>query len=144
MTEKKTPGRTREAITVDRRDQIVGLINRWTKDLGKLTGPNLEKQVEKCLNLVLTRQGMFKHQEIDTAFVEKRKELEGGKPKRIRLVGEELLLQRIKRLEDENARLKAIKSGYEERFVRYLYNAKMKKGMTVEELDTPLPSRIEG
>ncbi len=143
MTEKKSSGRTREAITEDRRDQIIGLINRWQTEWGKLTGPSLEKQVEKCLKLVLTRQGMFKHKEIETAFLAKRKEQDGDKPKRVRLVGEELLLQRIKRQEDEIAKLKAVVSGYEERFVRYLYNARMKKGMTAEELDMPLPSRTE-
>lgn len=144
MTTTKTPGRSRGTLTEDRRDQIVGLINRWTKDWGKLTGPSLEEKVESCLKLVFSRIGMLKHKEIETAFLAKQKELAGDKPKRVRLVGEELLQQRIKRQDDEITKLKAVVAGYEERFVRHLYNAKMKKGMSAEDLEAPLPSRIAG
>lgn len=144
MTDRKTPGRPREAITGDRQDQIVGLINRWTNDWGKLTGPGLEKKVDSCLKLKLSRIGMLNHQNIKDAFNAKRKELDGGKPKRVRLVGEELLLQRIKRQEEQIVKLKAVVSGYEERFVRHIYNARIRKGMTAEELEMPLPSRNEG
>lgn len=140
MTTEKKPGRKRDTISIDRRDQIVALINRWTLEWGKLTGPNLEKKVECCLKLKLTRQGMFNHEPILTAFTNRNLVLKGNRPKRIRPVGEELAEQRIKARDAEITRLKQLVERYEERFVRYVYNAKM-KGMTVEDLERPLPAR---
>lgn len=140
MTTDKTPGRKRDTISIDRRDQIVALINRWTLEWGKLTGPSLEKKVEGCLKLKLTRQGMFKHEPILTAFTDRTAVLAGNKPKRVRSIDQDLAAQRILSREAEIDRLKRVVEGYEERFVRYVYNAKM-KGMTVEELERPLPAR---
>jgi hypothetical protein len=140
MTTEKKPGRKRDTITIDRRDQIVALINRWTLEWGKLTGPNLEKRVESSLKLKLTRQGMFNHEPILTAFTERNRVLTGNKPKRVRPVEAELAAKRLKAREAEILRLSRIVDGYEERFVRYVYNAKM-KGVTVEDLERPLPAR---
>lgn len=141
MDERK--GRSRQAITIDRRDQIVGLIGRWTAAWGRLSGPALESRVESCLTLKLTRQGMFKHPEIVTAFQEKQKELSGKKPKRIRPLTEELLRQRITNQAIEIDTLKTTLETYEERFVRHLYNARQ-KGLNPEDLERPLPSTEEG
>jgi len=143
MTTEKKPGRKRDTITIDRRDQIVALINRWNLEWGKLTGPKLEEKVEGCLSLKLTRQGMFKHDPIRTAFSKRNAVLNGDKPKRVRAVAEELAEQRIKARDAEIERLTQVVEGYEERFVRYVYNAKM-KGMTVEDLERPLPARENG
>jgi hypothetical protein len=143
MTVEKKPGRKRDTISIDRRDQIVALIDRWTLEWGKLTGPNLEKKVEGCLKVKLTRQGMFNHEPILTAFTNRNVVLKGEKPKRVRPIGEGLAEQRIKARDAEITRLKKVVEGFEERFVRYVYNAKM-KGMTIDDLELPLPARESG
>lgn len=140
MTTEKKPGRKRDTITSDRRDQIIALINRWTLEWGKLNGTTLEKKVEACLKLTLTRQGMFKHETIASSFKAKVDVLSGNKPKRVRLLEHELAAQRINARDSEIDRMKKTIDGYEERFVRYVYNAKM-KGMTVDDLERPLPAR---
>lgn len=142
MIERKPRGRRRESITDDRKDQIVGLINRWSPNWEKLTGPGLETKVKSTLGLTMTRQGMLKHVEIQDAFIQKRKELAGDKPKRQRALGEELLRQRIHAQAELIKRLEKDLGDYENLFVRYHYNAVM-KGISVEDLEQPMPSPTE-
>lgn len=138
MTMDKRPGRSRITITPERKEKIIALIERWTADWGRLTGPALETKVENCLGWKLSRIGMFKHVEIQTAFEKRRLGLEEGKPpKKRRPVHEEVTAQRIKRLEDENTKLGKKVDNLLEMIARHHFNAQ-RKGMTIAELEAPL------
>lgn len=138
MTEEKPKGRSRIAITGERKEKIVALIGRWTVDWGKLTGPTLEARVESCLGWKLSRIGMFKHAEIEAAFEQRRLGLEEGKPPRKRRpLQEEVIAQRIARLEGENAVLVKKVDNLLEMIARHHFNAQ-RKGMTIGDLEAPL------
>ncbi|WP_330705382.1 hypothetical protein [Novosphingobium resinovorum] len=143
MATDKARGRSRDAITIDRRDQIVALINDWKPTWGKLSGPALESKVREDLKLTLTRQGMFKHAEIDQAFRSKRQTLSGGKKARPRSIEDNVLLQRISSLEQERSNLKDTIRRYDELFIRYIFNAN-EHGFSVDQLSKALPSTLEG
>lgn len=138
MTQEKKPGRSRIPITPERKEKIIALIERWTVDWGRLTGPTLETRVETCLGWKLTRIGMFKHAEIETAFETRRLGLDEGKPpKKRRPAHEEVTAQRIKRLEDDKAVLEKKVDNLLEMIARHHFNAQ-RKGMTIAELEAPL------
>lgn len=131
-------GRRRLPITPERRDQIIALIDRWKPEWGRLTGPGLELQVKNLLGISLSRPGMLNHRAIEKAYMDRRTELESGKPSRKRLPADEnLLLQRIKRLENDKAEIEAEKTNLLELIARHHFNAQ-RKGMTIAALEAPL------
>lgn len=135
---EKLKGRSREAITQDRKDAIVALIRRWDRKCGRLSGPCLEEKVELCLGYKLTYPGMFKHGEIKRAFEEKKQELATGKPKKQRPPDEELMRQRIEHQQTRITELEGTVALYKELFVRHHYNARA-RAMTIAELEAPIP-----
>ena len=131
-------GRSRVAITPERKGEIISLIQRWKPDWGRLTGPALEAKVQNYLGYKLTRIGMLNHADIEKAFDRKRTDLTSGKPPKKRLpVDEEVLAQRIKRLQSENGDLETKVENLLEVIARHHYNAQ-KRGITIAELEAPL------
>ncbi|GEM73452.1 hypothetical protein SAQ01S_32180 [Sphingomonas aquatilis NBRC 16722] len=138
MSQEKKPGRSRIPITPERKEKIIALIERWTVEWGRLTGPTLETRVETCLGWKLSRIGMFKHPEIETAFEKRRLGLvEGKPPKKRRPAHEEVTAQRIKRLENDNTKLEKKVDNLLEMIARHHFNAQ-RRGMTIAELEAPL------
>lgn len=117
-------------------ENILGLIDGWE---GKLTWDALCDASVKFVGKRPTRQSLNSNQRIKQAFVEKKsrlkdKPLTERKPNSLSAAA-----QRIRRLEEENARLKNENSNLLEKFVVWQYNA-YRHGLTEEKLNAELPS----
>lgn len=131
-------GRSRVAITPDRKDEIISLIQRWKPEWGGLTGPALEARVLSHLGYKLTRIGMLNHTDIKEAFDKKRQHSASERPAKKRLpVDEEMLVQRIRRLEESNRELTTKMENLLEVIARHHFNAQ-KRGLTIADLEAPM------
>ncbi|ODS23300.1 hypothetical protein AB835_09455 [Candidatus Endobugula sertula] len=116
-------------------ENILGLIDGWD---GKLTWDALCDASMKLVGKRPTRQSLNANLRIKQAFVEKKSRL---KDQPLTERKPNLLLaaaQRIRRLEEENARLNNENSNLLEKFVVWQYNA-YRHGLTEEKLSCPLP-----
>lgn len=117
-------------------NKILGALDGWE---GKLTWDRLCESVAALVGKKPTRQSLSSHQKIKLAFVNKKKRLredieEVKTPQSLALAA-----QRIKRLEEINARLKNENDRLIEKFVIWQYNA-YRNGVMQEDLDMPLPA----
>lgn len=116
-------------------DKIVGILDGWQ---GKLTWDGLCDAASKQVGKRPTRQSLNSHKKIKQAFTDKKKRLKGDlqevkTPPSLAIAG-----QRIKRLEEENARLKKENGRLLEQYVTWQYNA-YRHGLTEDKLNMPLP-----
>ena len=116
-------------------EKIVGVIDGWS---GKLGWESLCDAVAPAIGTRPTRQTLSAQRRIKAAFGDKKERLKGDlqetkTPPSLAIAG-----QRIKRLDEENARLKKENSRLLEQYVVWQYNA-YRHGLTDEKLNAPLP-----
>lgn len=118
--------------------KIVEVLDGWS---GKLSWDLLIEAIEKRLFARYTRQALHKHARIKDAFAHRKSELArgGSRPRKAASSPElQLALDRIERLTAENSRLEAENNRLLEQFVRWAYNAHLRK-LDETFLNQPLP-----
>lgn len=116
---------------------IVSILDGWSE---KLTWDSLIDMVEFRMKQRYTRQTLAKHSRIKSAYDLTKKRIinktliEIKEPK----VNDNILIQKINRLEAENTRLTKENEAFLTQFARWAYNAYI-KGITQDELDNALP-----
>ncbi len=123
-------------------EAIVGILDGWD---GKLTWDLLIEGIESRMRVQYTRQALSQHQRVKLAF-QLAKERLGGVPRtkersrtRLNEADAQALIERYKRLEAENARLKFENERLLEQFVTWAYNAST-RGLDMGFLCQPLPA----
>lgn len=116
-------------------NKIIGILDGWQ---GKLTWDSLCEAASKQVGKRPTRQSLNAHNRIKQAFLDKKERLKEGQeetkiPPSLVIAG-----QRIKRLEEENARLKKENNRLLEQYVVWQYNA-YRHGLTEDKLNFSLP-----
>ncbi|MNJ23870.1 hypothetical protein D3C77_182660 [compost metagenome] len=114
---------------------IVGLIDGWD---GKLSWEALCDAIEPVIGTRPTRQTLYSHEKVKSAFTHQKARLKSGFVSAKRPASLSIAEQRIRRLEAENSRLLGESARLLERFIRWQYNAH-KFNISVEKLDAPLP-----
>ena len=118
--------------------RVVAILDGWKN---KLTWDSLIEAVDRHLRARYTRQTLHKHERIRQAFAQRKKALQSGSSGR-EIVGPPELkaaLERIVRLEAENARLEAENQSLLGQFARWAYNANA-RGIDRDFLNQPLPA----
>ena len=122
-------------------EAIVGILDGWD---GKLTWDLLIEAIESRTRVLYTRQALNQLQRVKLAFQLAKERLSGlphpAEWSRTRLNEAEAkaLIERYKRLEAENARLKVENERLLEQFVTWAYNAST-RGLDMTFLCQPLP-----
>ena len=117
---------------------IVALLDGWS---GKLSWELLIQAIGLRMRATYTRQALHKHERIKHAFAVRKRLLAAGGANVAPKVGSPELaaaLQRIARLEGENARLESENQRLLEQFARWAYNAHT-RGLDQQFLSRPLP-----
>jgi hypothetical protein len=115
---------------------IVAVLDGWS---GKLSWELLIEALEARKFARYTRQTLHKHECIAAAFAARKKALAGaGVEARAESPEVRVAVERIKRLEAENERLKADNQFLLEQFARWAYNAQT-RGLDRQFLNRPLP-----
>lgn len=114
---------------------LIDLIDAWT---GKLTWEALCDKGGEVLGFRTTRQTLYSHGRIKSAFSDKKTQQKTGFTPSKRPQSLAIAEQRIHKLESENARLIAENDRLFEQFARWQYNAE-KRGLSRAMLDAPLP-----
>lgn len=122
-------------LTVQDVDKVIGILDGWQ---GKLTWEGLCEAASKQVGKRPTRQSLNAHKRIKQAFLDKKERLKGNyqeirTPPSLAIAG-----QRIKRLEEENARLKKENGRLLEQYLVWQYNA-YRHGLTEDKLNALLP-----
>ncbi|MEI4523831.1 hypothetical protein [Pseudomonas sp. CCNWLW23] len=115
---------------------LVNIIDVWE---GKLSWDALCDAVAPLIGGRPTRQTLSSHGQVKTAFSHKKEQQKTGIVAGKRPASLSIAEQRIKRLENENDRLRAESSRLLEQFIRWQYNA-YKHGLSKDKLDAPLPN----
>lgn len=115
--------------------KILGVIDGWSE---KLAWDALCDELVNVIGTRPTRQTLSSHLNIKEAFLHKKSRLKTGAPELKPPQSLRIAAQRIKRLEDENARLQNENLRLLEQFVVWQYNA-YSHGLTMEKLCNPLP-----
>lgn len=117
---------------------IVTILDGWA---GKLTWDLLIEAVDRHLRASYTRQALHKHDRIKQAFVQRKKALQSDPSVKETADSPELhaALERIARLDGENARLEAENQRLLGQFARWAYNANT-RGFDRDFLNQPLPA----
>ncbi|WP_445496137.1 hypothetical protein [Photorhabdus sp. SF281] len=117
-------------------EKILGALDGWQ---GKLTWDTLCDAIVKHIGKRPTRQSLNSNKQIKLAFQNKKSRLKGD-PEDIKIPPSLAIAgQRIKRLEEENSRLRAENSRLLEKYIIWQYNA-YRHGLTEENLNMPLPA----
>lgn len=129
---KKHPHLTSQDI-----ERIVGILEGWRETL------TWDLLVEKLIHHGIssyTRQALDRHPQIKSAFVAAKSRLRQSPPavKRNLPIELEKALERNRRLDAENQRLRLVNNRFIEQFIRWSYNAHL-KGCTEDYLNRPLP-----
>jgi hypothetical protein len=118
--------------------RIVSILDGWSE---KLTWELLIGAIRRHLRADYTRQALHKHERIKQAFAQRKKILSSGStveemkgPPELRAA-----LERVARLEGENARLTAENQCLLEQFACWAYNAHT-RGLDNAFLSRPLPA----
>lgn len=120
---------------------VVGAIDGWAGPDGSLTWNAVIELVEQLVSRTYTRQGLNKIEAIRTAYVSRRTSLKHSAPRAERkalTAEEQMLMDRIARLEAENTRLTAQNELLMEQFARWAFNAR-RRGLDSQFLNQPLP-----
>lgn len=116
-------------------EKIVGVIDGCTR---KLTWDWVCDTAVKVVGKRPTRQSLNMHTRIKAAFKNKKERLKSGAGEIKTPPSLTVAAQRIKRLEEENARLKKENKLFLEQFVVWQYNA-YRNGLSEVQLNYPLP-----
>lgn len=114
---------------------FLGVLDSWE---GKLTWEALCDKGASLLGSRPTRQTLYAHPAIKSAFNDKKELIKSGFTPLKRPQSLAIAEQRIRRLEGENQRLEAENARLTEKFLRWQYNAE-KRGATEDILELPLP-----
>lgn len=124
-------------------EEVVAILDGWK---GKLTWSLLIDAVKLRLHQSYTRQALFRHVRIREAYAQRKAALQ-------EIVAEDFpvsvspeiqaLMQRLERLEAENARIKFENNSLLQQFAVWAYNANI-KGLDESFLNNPLPSMSRG
>ncbi|WP_214470871.1 hypothetical protein [Mesorhizobium sp. dw_380] len=129
---RKAKAKSRVRLSDEDVAEIRELILEWK---GPLTWDNVVKKAELICGNKWTRQGLFNHIDIKSAFQKKKiskvRDHQEGDLATIHLS------EKIERLEIELSQLRDVISRYDELFVRYQANAH-RRGITPGELELPL------
>lgn len=124
-------------ITPEIKTQIFEILEGWK---GKLTWELLIEAIAKRTLQDYTRQTLYGHEEIRSAFVAKKERVplatEGRK--KLYKAEEAFESERNLKLKEENARLQAHLDFLIEKFNRWTYNAYI-RGVTEQQLEQPIP-----
>lgn len=135
MTKRRARNLDDQAI-----ERIIRILDGWS---GKLSWDLLVDSIERYLGVRYTRQALDKHGRIKSAYQIAKERISNisSSGRRQRLAGAEtgVLIQRLERLEAENARLRVENERLLEQFMTWAYNAHL-KGLSKEYLNAPLPS----
>ena len=115
-------------------DKIVNLLDAWPSGTN-LTWESLRNLLHRYLTLVPTRQTLANHPEIKEVYDYAKDKLRTERPIS---APDPVLVKKVRRLEAENARLRAENQALLQRFVRWAYNA-YKRGLMPHHLDEPCP-----
>ncbi len=117
---------------------IVAILDGWS---GKLSWELLIEAIEQRTFARYTRQALHKHERVKQAFSMRKAALDGGTRVDVKATSPELqmALERIARLEGENARLTGENQRLLEQFACWAYNAHT-RGLDNDFLSRPLPS----
>jgi hypothetical protein len=115
--------------------KILGVLDGWE---GKLTWDGLCESVAALVGKKPTRQSLSSHKKVKLAFVNKKKRHRENVEEIKTPQSLVLAAQRIKRLEEINARLKNENDRLFEKFVIWQYNA-YRNGLSEEKLNAALP-----
>ena len=123
-------------LTADRVDLIVDVIRGWD---GRLTWPALIQAIAKRMRATYTRQALYNQERIRVAYETYRASSNAsgidGRPVSAAL---KVSMQRVQRLELENAELRKREALLLEQFVCWAYNA-ASRGLSEDLLNRPLP-----
>lgn len=123
-------------LTTARIDFIIEIIRGWD---GRLTWPALIQAVANRLRATYTRQALYNHERIRVAFETYRaSNSAGGIEGRPVSAALKASMERVQRLELENAELRKREGLLLEQFVRWAYNA-ASRGLSEDYLNQPLP-----
>ena len=114
---------------------LANLIDSWE---GKLGWEALCDAAAPFVGVRPTRQTLNSHAQIKAAFGRKKEQQKTGFASTKKPMSLSIAAQRIKRLENENDRLKAENASLLERFLKWQYNA-YKHGVSQEKLEADLP-----
>lgn len=141
------PRRPRRAKVRERRhltsadiSKVVGLIQSWPE--GRITWPLLVEYVALYVGHRWTRQALERHEAIKSAYLSVR-DGRTSTTSRTQDPAEVVRQRRTETLQRKVEQLKQQLATYEERFVRYEYNAHV-RGVSPAELDRPLPEIDRG
>lgn len=134
-TEVKTISRGKN-ITPDIKTEIFEILDGWA---GKLTWDLLIKAIAKRTFQEYTRQALYGHEEIRSAFASKKERAPLATEGRKKLYKPEEAFEseRNLKLKEENARLKAHIDFLIEKFNRWAHNAHI-RNVTEQQLEQPL------
>lgn len=119
-------------------DKIVSLIDRWD-DNDKFTWDSLSLSINKSLSINVSRQTLYSHKAIKTAYNFKKEKLRTDGPKKVKIPPSlNIAANRIAKLEAENMRLLDERNALLAKFVVWQYNA-VANNLTLEDLDTAIP-----
>lgn len=125
-------------LTPDRVDAIVELVRSWD---GRLTWSALIASIATKFHATYSRQALFKHDRIRIAY-ETHRDREGKShrtgSRRPISATLKAALERLQRLEQENAELRKREQMLLEQFHRWAYHAST-RGLARDFLDRPLP-----
>lgn len=122
-------------LTPERIATIVEVIRGWD---GRLTWPGLIKVVSERTHATYTRQAFYKHQAIRVAYETKRENSGDTDVRQPVSAALKASMDRVTRLETENAELRKREALLLEQFVRWAYNAST-RGLTEDFLNQALP-----
>lgn len=127
-------------LTQDDVKKIVTMLHKWTYEL---TWDLLVDACEKQLGITTTRQALNRKQEIKETFGLTKKRLKVKGQNYARPNSLNVAHQRIEGLANEVNALRNANNFLIEKFARWQYNA-LNRGMTLEELERPLPQQDLG
>ena len=117
--------------------EIVSILDGWS---GKLSWELLIQAIQKRKQATYTRQALHKHERIRQAFSLRKQLLsDAGPAPKAESPELQAALERIARLEGENARLKAENNALLAQFACWAYNAHT-RGLDQAFLSRPLPA----
>lgn len=122
---------------------VVAILDGWK---GKLTWSLLIDAVELRLHQTYTRQALFRHVRIREAYAQRKAALQENTAEdpTVSFSPEiQALMQRLERLEAENARIKFENNNLLQQFAVWAYNANV-KGLDESLLNNPLPPMSRG